>query len=263
MTEDPYDPVATQDADGPDEVDHSIPGDLVLLHGRPASDATGRAACWRRIVVLTPAPRSDWYDGEELDDWTAPAAAVACVRYRGGDYDVVRVARRGSGMEYVLEPADAARLARRLVEYSRAAELRRRSEGARFRKALLASRLITPLYPVIGLLPADWQEAIAARLPIDAGRATLAGCVGGVVTGAFLSFWQLVVRPLSGFVGSHGGTAGSDPLLWRIPHAVWMVVGIVLLVDGAHRWWVARRHHRLRGFLPLELLWRLVKGGGD
>ena len=263
MTEDPYDPVAIGGRDEPDEVDHSIPGDLVLLHGRPATDATGRAACWRRMVVLTPSPKPDWYAGEELDDWTPASASVASVRYRGCDYDVVRVGRRGSGMEYVLEPADPARLAHRLVEYGRAAELRRRSAESRFRRALLTARLAVPLYPLIGMLPADWQDSIAARLPIDVGRATLAACVAGVIAGGFLSFWQLAVRPLAGFVGRGGGTPAPDPLLWQVPHGVWMALGILLLVDGIHRWRVARNRHRLQGFIPLELLWRLLRGSGD
>lgn len=262
---DPYDPLLEHLADKPDAMDYSIPGDLILLFGPPEAKqpplqgepTAEHPSPWRKIIVLTPRHRRDWYDGEELNDYLLPEGATACVRFRGADYDVTQVAPRGSAVAYELRPADPSRLARRLVEYSRSAELHRRASGRAFRRAMFFARFLWPLYPLLGALPIEWQTSLGTRVPIDVQRMVDVNLVSQATVGIGLLFWQTVLFPLGAFISS--AAQGSAPPEATHPY-LWVVLGSVLLIDALIRWRLASRTRRLTGFIPVELLWRVVAG---
>ena len=260
---DPYDPLLEHPADKPDAMDYSIPGDVVLLFGPPDKQqpptpnepSSAQPVAWRRIIVLTPQLRREWYDGEELNDYLLPEGATACIRFRGADYDVTKVAPRGSAVAYELRPADTSLFTKRLIEYSRPAELHRRASGRAFRRAMFFARFFWPLYPVLGAFPIEWQTSLGVRVPIDIQRMVDVNLVVQATIGIGLLFGQIVLLPLSGFIDSTAEGAAAPETSQTL-----IVIGGVLLVDAFLRWRIATRTRRLLGFLPFEMVWRLLAG---
>ena len=249
--------------DKPDAIDYSIPGDVVLLFGPPDAQpagtiddqATPPPRPWRRVIVLTPHLRREWYDGEELNDYLSPEGATASIRFRGADYDVTQVAPRGSAVAYELRPADPSLFTKRLIEYSRSAELRRRASGRAFRRSLVIARFLWPLYPVLGGLPIEWQTSLGVRVPVDIQRMVNVNLATEAAFGIAMLFWQFVLMPLSAFIESAGQSATVSDSSETLT-----ILGVVLLGDAFLRWRAVSRKLRLMGFLPFEMVWRLLAG---
>jgi hypothetical protein len=251
QTADRYDPLAEAQpaisCPTPDR-DHSIPGDLVLIYPEGSSP---------RLVVRTPVVRDEWGVPEEADEpFARPTAPPVAIQYRGEFYRVSSLGSHGSAVEYRLDPWPDGEILRRTVSYSRNSEIRRRSSQHEFAHALRIARLLVPLYPVIGLLPAELQLSLAARWPIAVDRATLAGAVVETLAGGYLLFFGTVVAAIGGMVGTED--AGLPARILGLPSTVWLALAPVLLASGVWRWW---RHHsagHISGMLVLEALMRLL-----
>lgn len=144
---------------------------------------------------------------------------------------------------------------RRVIPYSRQAvleEIRAQNKLQRYR---VWERRLQVFYPVIGLLPAEAQSAIADRLPIDLYRCMTWSCLAEVLGGAYLLFFGGVIATLQGFTGDAG--AVLPPTLLFVPTGVWVAASPYFLIEGLIRWRFARRRG-LVGLGPGELLWRVL-----
>ncbi len=254
---DPYDPldgVAAPQAEAPDELDYSIPGDLALVY--LDRSLGGDPARIRRLVVRTPSLRPDWYSEDCVDPYSPPRSAPPAIAYGGTLFEVVGIHRRGSAVEYHMEPWPESQLLRRTVVYSREAELARRSEEKDFARAMLIARWMVPVYPLLGLLPRDVQADVARRWPVSMGHAALASCVLTGMAAVLIGFSAVVLGPIAALVGAEGEPGIGGGLVGAL-------LAAILALDALVRWNALHRRRRILGFLPLEALWRLLPGGAE
>jgi hypothetical protein len=252
---DRYDPLAGAEPEAwlaipePDR-DYSIPGDLVLIYPEGVSP---------RLIVRTPRVRADWGAAQDRDPWDEPAAPAVAIEYRGEFYRVSSVGEHGSAVEYRLDSWPEGEALRRTETYSRSSEIRRRLSEDHFAAALRIARLLTPLYPVIGMLPAEMQIGLAARMPIAIGRAVVASAVLETAVGGYMLFFGTVVRWIGDLVGADDVLLPSR--LLGLPSSVWVALAPLLLMSGLWRLYRFHAAGAISGNLLLEGLVRLIPHG--
>jgi hypothetical protein len=247
-----YDPMRETSAPSmptPSELDYSIPGDLVMLY----PDGTRP-----RIVVRTPAPREDWIAAPSRIAWEQPEGVPTTIEYRGEFYEISDVRRAGSAIEYHLDPWPEGELHRRVVAYSRNAELVRRSQQAGFARSARRARWMQPLYPLIGFLPHDVQLAIAERYPINIVNATLWSCAAETLFALYYLFVGGVLSALGSIIDGRDVTYVPAKLL-GLPASFWIVMSPLLLLEAFLRWREVANRGKIYGNFLMELVSRFVR----
>ncbi|MBX7245042.1 MAG: hypothetical protein K1X53_06065 [Candidatus Sumerlaeaceae bacterium] len=247
QTADLYDPLGC--ADPPDELDYSIPGDIVqIFKGEEGIE---------RAVIRTRNPRPDWVCANP-DPMAPDAGRVATtIDYRGQFFQISDVQNQGVTTEYILEPWPEGEIHRRVETYSRGAELYRRSYEVGFSQALVKARFLTVFYPIIGMLPRGVLAALVQRIPINIDTAVFWNCILEASVGIFFLFVGRFVRGIANLAGSEG-PLGNNVLgvsLW-----LWVTIAPLLLIDALIRYRMLRRTGQIYGNLLLELIWRFTPG---
>jgi hypothetical protein len=248
--QDLYDPLEQQVREllDPVEMDYSVPGDLVMI--LPAGSEPA-------IVVRTPRLREDWVPWPDALNIETPAGTPTTIQYRGQFFGISAVRRRGSAVEYHLDPWPEGELHRRIIPYSRDAVLDGHAREAGFRASIRTARKLRVLYPLLGLLPSELQMAVARRYPVDLIAAVKWSCVAEMLFGIYYLFGGGVLGALGSLVGDHDVSYVPRTLL-GFPPAFWVAMAPLFLADAIVRWRALARQGRVFGNLLIEALAKLI-----
>lgn len=248
---DPYDSLndGTPDEPKPVEVDYSIPGDLVLFFGEE---------CESRVVIRTTKEKEEWISAMNSDPWQdLPKRAPTAVDFRGSLYQISRISKHGSAIEYHLVPWPEYEILRRTVVYSREAVLRDIADQARAKRAHMIASIIKPLFPLIGLLPSDAQYAIAEHIPINV-HATIGWSIVAEAFGSIAFMYICIVLNTVGSIVQGQSVSYLPDKILGIDQNVWLALCPFLLLDAVVRWRKLATRGEALGVLAFEGAFRLL-----
>lgn len=248
---DRYDPVEPgRTADGlfaPSAIDYSIPGDLAMIY--PAGSRP-------EVIIRTPTPREEWVvalDSIQAENLGQPPTTI---QYRGAFYEIAAVYQHGSAHEYHLNPWPEGEIQRRVVVYSREAELARRVDELEFQRVQRRARLLGWLYPLLGFLPREVQVDLSNRWAIDPYSATWWNSLAEIAFAVYVFFMGGVVTWLLALTDAP--EVAFVPNLLAVPASFWVSISPLILLDGLLRIRRLRRRGAVSGNLLLEGIWKII-----
>lgn len=187
---------------------------LDRVDGDPVWALVARAG-W--LATETSFPKAMW-SPRRHDRWGAPFAGT-CVRHRDQLYEVREATQAEAGSYlYVLAPWEPGHQIRRAAAFDTATHRRERAEHASQRRDARLYPLLYLAYPLLGALPARWQNALGERFGLQAATMTWVSALG-----AFWLFTLMAAR--------HAASLDLGPL---------MLVALLGIVES-----VARFRHAL------------------
>ncbi len=162
-------------------------------------------------------------------------------------YEVVAAREVGGAVSYYLDPWDDAIVLRRIVELSPEATAREAAERAGdVRRRSTASALVV-LAPLVGLLPASYQESIERRYGLPASRAT-AWSAASLLAVASSIFLLALARIFATRI------VGDSPDGWE----AWLGPATYCMIESLLRLGAALAAGEANGTLPVVLLFGIV-----
>jgi hypothetical protein len=166
-----------------------------------------------------------------MPGWEVRSFRRVAIVYRGERWFVAAKAHDGWRFHYTLERWDAARgdIDGGVVDYDAQFVAERDGRGRARAAASGVRTLLLPLYPLIGLLPAEVKRRLADAFGISEERSTALS----IVLEASLALMIMGMLTISSFARIYGGALGVDsvPFLRNVPSAG--IVALVLLIPDA------------------------------
>ncbi|MEI7632796.1 MAG: hypothetical protein WCK47_00775 [bacterium] len=233
----------------PDHIDYSIPGDLVMIY--PGDTRP-------KIVVRTRREKADWIPVPEHPSENTVGRMPTAIEYGGHFWEIIRIQPHGSSIEYHLAPWREGEIHRRVISYSRKAEMSRQLNQADYARFVSRVRRLRLLYPLIGLLPNGAQVALAERWGIDPGAATLWSCAFEALVAVYFIFFGFVVAAIGAFVTPDSAAHYVPERLLGLPGFFWTAIAPLLLLEAIVRWRLLATRGRFHGNCLLEFIWKIL-----